>query len=309
MKMLNQILKSGSLARKMTINLSIILLLALASSMILLYTLLNNQANKQIDLRSTLIMDTMVAVRDYTNEHVNPIIAPINKQSELSFHPESIPTYSANTVFSYLNKISPEYATYTFRHATLNPTNLKDKADSEEAKIINKFRGNSELKQLSGERTSPTGKFYYIAKPLVVTKASCLQCHSEPSKAPASLLATYGHTNGFGWNFGETVGALIVNIPIELIHKYKWEALISTTLLTALSLISMAFATIVIFQRDFLRPILQISQRANQASINPESVEFGEISRKDEIGTIARSFDRMKKSLNISMKMLHSKLP
>jgi methyl-accepting chemotaxis protein len=73
------------------------------------------------------------------------------------------------------------------------------------------------------------------------------------------------------------------------------------------SLIGMAIATQLTLHRQILEPIRQMSSRANQASINPESIEFHEKSRVDEIGTIARSLERLKQSLKIAMKMLRDK--
>jgi HAMP domain-containing protein len=307
MRPLVRIGEKGSIARKMTINLGLILFPALAITFILLGLILNNQANQQINLKAALIMDSMLAVSEYTNDRIDPIIDPINQKSETVFLPEAIPYYSANTVYSYLIESNPEYLNYSFRQATLNPTNLKDKADSVEAAIIEEFRANPLLKEKIGNRATPTGNFFYIAKPLKISKISCLQCHSEPSKAPPGQLLTYGKSNGFGWKLGETVGALVVTIPIDVVHRHKWQSLFATLLLMSFSLLGMAIATQLTLHRQILEPIRQMSSRANQASINPESIEFHEKSRVDEIGTIARSLERMKQSLKIAMKMLRDK--
>ena len=48
----------------------------------------------------------------------------------------------------------------------------------------------------------------------------------------------------------------------------------------------------------------EISRKADEASVTPGTVSFDERNRQDEIGLLARSFERMKQSLAISMQML-----
>ena len=60
-----------------------------------------NQAQSQIDANANLLMDSMLAVREYTSKEVNPIVDPINRK-ESTFLPEAVPSYSATRVFSYL---------------------------------------------------------------------------------------------------------------------------------------------------------------------------------------------------------------
>ncbi len=52
------------------------------------------------------------------------------------------------------------------------------------------------------------------------------------------------------------------------------------------------------------RPMREMSRKAEEASVTPATVSFDERSRSDEIGLLARSFERMKQSLAISMQML-----
>jgi HAMP domain-containing protein len=286
-----------------------ILLVIFISSLAIVLTLLNflleGQAVSRIDQQSNLIMDSLIAVRQYTSKYVNPIVAPINKNN-IEFLPEAVPSYSATTVFSLL-KEGQSYANYSYREATLNPTNLKDKADSLEAQIIQEFRSNPTMKIKTGERRTPVGNFHYIARPLKVSSQSCLVCHSTPDLAPKSQLLTYGKNNGFGWKLGETIGSQIVTVPVDEIYVSKWNSLLSLTTLVGLSFVVVGLATLYVLQKSVLKPIRLMSARADQASIQPESIEFSEKLRGDEIGSIAKSLERMKHSLVISMRLLGEK--
>jgi hypothetical protein len=56
-------------------------------------------------------------------------------------------------------------------------------------------------------------KNYYIARPMPVGKASCLECHTSPETAPPKQVELYGREGGYGWKLGEIVGAQIVYVP------------------------------------------------------------------------------------------------
>lgn len=298
-------IKNSSLDRRMASTLLGIFLSSLAVILTLLNFLLQGQATSRIDQQSDLIMDSMLAVREYTSQHVNPIVAPMNNNN-VEFLPEAVPSYSATSVFGFL-KDNPNYANYSYREATLNPTNLKDKADSNESAIIQEFRSNPTMKSMTGERQTPVGNFHYIARPIKVSKQSCLACHSDPALAPKSQLLSYGKNNGFGWKLGETIGAQIVTVPVDTIYMSKRNSLLSLSSLVGLSFLGVGLATMALLRKLILKPISLMSARADEASIHPEAIEFAEKSRSDEIGSIARSLERMRQSLVISMRMLKEK--
>lgn len=132
---------------------------------------------------------------------------------EAEFHPQSVPAYSATEIFNYFRG---QYPDYTYKEATLNPTNPRDRAVDWEADIVNKFRARPELTELAGSRQAEGGKLIYIGKPLKITNASCLVCHSTPDRAPPEMIKIYGSANGFGWQMNEIIGAQIVSVPAAL---------------------------------------------------------------------------------------------
>jgi hypothetical protein len=230
--------------RKRALVLLVGFLIALLASGILLNAILYRQARREIDNRATFFMDTMLAVREYTSLDVNPIIAPLNAKS-LDFLPEAVPSYAATKVYSYL-KSKQNYQQYLYREATLNPTNLKDRADRFEARIIEIFRADSSIKEQVGTRFTGNSELHYFARPIVVNKVSCLKCHSTPDQAPASQLATYGTVSGFGWQLGEIVGAQIVSVPVEEVEAAKSLSFLSIVLMffAALAVLSVLLVSL-----------------------------------------------------------------
>jgi HAMP domain-containing protein len=291
-----------SLSRKLVSLLAGIFLISLAIVIGLLNILFTNYAVQQIDLRSGFLIDSMSAVRSYTDKQIDPLLGPLNELSS-EFLPETIPFYSAKKVFAYL-QANPDYQKYSYRETALNPTNPEDRADAREEQLIQAFRDDPSLKSQSGNRVEADGMFHYLAKPIRVNDQKCLSCHSSYEKAPANLVASYGKTNGFGWKLGEVVGAQIVSIPIDEIYRTKQESLTWVGLLNTVAFTFTACMLILFLGRTIVRPMKMITSRAFEASIHPEDVEFIEKHRQDEIGMIAQSLDRMKQSLLIAMRML-----
>jgi alanine-synthesizing transaminase len=124
------------------------------------------------------------------------------------FLPQSVPSYSATEVLATLQKSYPEYL---YKEATLNPTNPRDRAVGWEVDVVNQFRASADLKEVVGERDTPSGKAMFLAKPFRITNPACLQCHSSVEVAPKTLVDKYGPANGFGWNLNEVIGAQVIN--------------------------------------------------------------------------------------------------
>ena len=85
-----------------------------------------------------------------------------------------------------------------------------------ESDIIWQFRNDLKLKQIVGERETPTGPSLYLARPIKITNEGCLTCHSSVDRAPATMIELYGTANGFGWELNEIVGSQIVSVPLSV---------------------------------------------------------------------------------------------
>jgi protein-histidine pros-kinase len=219
-----------------------------------------------------------------------------------NFLPQSVPAYSATEVFNGVRKAFPEY---TYKEATINPTNPRNRANDWEADIVNQFRNASDWTEVVGERDTPNGKSFYIARPIEIKAESCLGCHSTVGAAPRTLVDKYGPANGFGWRLNEIIGAQIVSVPTEVPIARANKAF--RTFMISLTLV---FATIFVALNLMLwhmviRPVTRLSKLADRLSQGEhlEAPDF-EVRSNDEIGVLAQSFNRMKKSLVQAMKMI-----
>lgn len=294
-------LKNLNIGTKFNLFLALIFILSVLISGFFLSRVLQQRAQDEVASKALALMQTMTAVRTYTSTQINPLLAPRLESEEL-FIPETVPAYSATEVFENLRN-NQGYKDFFYKEATLNPTNLRDKADNFETKIVERLRQDPDKQEISGYQTLPNGRVFYVARPLAVTSKSCLQCHSTPEAAPRSQLVTYGTENGFGWELNEIVAAQIISVPAK-------EAFATSrrSLSAVMGILVGVFAVVILvinrlLKKVVIQPIKKMSRLAKEVSTGKASEDFEQASN-DEIGILAASFNRMKASLEIAMKML-----
>ncbi|MGF1459127.1 MAG: DUF3365 domain-containing protein [Leptolyngbyaceae cyanobacterium] len=293
-------LKNLQLGQKFTLLLVLVFLGGVLASSLALSSVLNRSTQGQLTTKALMLMETMNSIRTYTNDHVKPEIAD---RLEAEFLPESVPAYSAREVFETF-RLNPEYGDFFYKEATLNPTNLRDKADAFEAAIVNNFRQNTnQATQVSGFRSTPAGDLYYIARPIQIQQQSCLECHSIPEAAPASMIERYGPDNGFNWELDEIVGAQMISVPAERVIRGARQSLL---LILGIFVIAFAIAIILVnlwLKRFVVRPLNRMAQVAEAVSMGDTEAEFTQDSQ-DEVGKLAEAFNRMRLSLQMAMQRL-----
>lgn len=297
-------IRNINLNRKFTLVLSIVFIIGVLLSGVAFANILDRNAENEVAAQAQLLMQTMIAVRNYTSKQINPLLAP-QLETSPQFIPQTVPNYSAIKVFENLQTDS-QYKNFIYREATLNPTNLRDKADSFETKLIENLQKNSRLNELRDYRQIGNEKLYYIAKPLIVSEASCLRCHSTTNVAPKSLIATYGSKNGFGWKLNEIVGVQVIFVPSSQIKQAAWNAF-KLVMIIVISAFGIAILiTNILLKKVVIRPLKRIVNVANEVSTGNMEAEF-EHSSNDEIGMLATAFNRMKISLAMAMDILQGR--
>jgi protein-histidine pros-kinase len=263
------------------------------------WNMLEANAQREVLAEAGLMMDSAAAVRTYTANEILPLISARMKDE---FPPQSVPSYAATQNFLKFHEHHPDYS---YKEATLNPTNPRDRAADWEGDIIQRFRNDAETKEVIGVRDTPMGKSLYLARP-IRAKPECLVCHSVPSAAPQSLIARYGGDNGFGWQPNEIVAAQVVSVPFaNATANANKEFRAFMTLLVAV--FAAAFLVVnVLLYRLVVRPVRQIAQVADRVSVGDMSAENFPRSGAMEIVSVSRSFDRMRKSLEKALRLLGS---
>ena len=262
-------------------------------------SLLEGNARQQVEDNARIMMETALAMRQYTSKQIKPLL---DGQNAHGFLPQTVPAYAATQGF---NALRVKYPQYTYKEATLDPTNvLQDKATDWEADVISKFKNQADTTEIIGDRPSATGQSLYLSHPIRITEAACLTCHSTPAVAPASMIQKYGPDHGFGWHQGDVVGAQIVSVPMSLP-----EAMARRAFLAVLGSLVAAFVVTLLLLNIMLtlvviRPVTRLARAADQISQGGREVEDLPVRGHDEIAGLAMSFNRMQRSLKKAMTML-----
>ncbi len=129
---------------------------------------------------------------------------------------------------------------------------------------------------------------------------SCLECHSAPQNAPASLIATYGDQGGFGWELGQVIAVQIIYVPAEEVFNAAWR-----TFTLVMSVFVAIFALVillinVLLRRYVIQPVKVLGGLAQKISTDEnfssdlESAALQTVTtRSDELGNLAQVFRKM----------------
>jgi methyl-accepting chemotaxis protein len=293
-------IRNLALAHKLTLLLFVVFLCGISFSGIVLAKTLNYKTEREISSNASLLLLSLNSVRSYTSNEIIPIL-----QANLgndSFLPQTVPSYSSRKVFESFRENNQEYQDYLYKDAMLNPTNIRALADDFETKLINDFK-HKNTQETSGFRNLQGEKYFYIARPLKITDASCLRCHSTPDVAPKEMIRIYGNKNGMGWKLNQINGIQIVSVPTSEVFQRAKQSFV-----LIMGIVTMAF-TIAIYMANFwllryvVRPIKRVVRVAEAVSTGDMDADFEKVSN-DEVGSLVEAFTRMKLSLVIAIRRL-----
>jgi HAMP domain-containing protein len=275
-----------------------VFLLGLAATGAITRSLLDRHAQEEVLQHARFLLEKALAVRSYTSTQVAPLL---ETQMKYGFLPQSIPAFSATEVLSKMQKAYPDYS---YKEATLNPTNPRDRAVEWEADVIGQFKKSPDSKEFVGQRDTPSGRALYIARPIRINDGACLRCHSTIDAAPKTLVEKYGPANGFGWQLHEVVGAQLVSVPMAVPMARSQQAWTTFMALFAAVFAATGLALNLMLWAMVIRPVTRMAQLADRVSLGEADVPAFSTAGKDEIGLLANAFTRMRRSLAKAMTML-----
>ncbi len=248
-------------------------------------------ARKAVFSEAAVMMASANTILHYTDAEVAPLLA---RAAKVQFLPQAIPFFAAQRSFDLLAKERPGYS---LRQPVDNPTNPSDRPTDWEKTIIQTFQTHPELTTLTTERTTEAGAVMSFSQPVRVTEDGCLSCHSTPQAAPPSMIDVYGSANGFGWRPGSIVGAQIVSVPEQVVLSRARASLLSIMAALAVVFVAMLAVLNLLLHRLIIGPVRKISRTANEISLGNMDIPEFDVTSNDEIGSLAMSFNRMRRSL------------
>lgn len=274
--------------------------LGLAISSVLFYQVSRNEAIEQLQSQIDVMRSQALSVRKYTSDEIQPLLAD---QSAVQFLPQTVPSFSAQTVFRSFRERFPDFF---YKEAALNPTNPSDLAKDWEVELIETLRKNPQLERDVRIRQTPAGAYYTVSYPLTIRNKDCLTCHSTPEAAPPSMVALYGSKNGFGWQLNETVGAQIFSVPMSIADTKIWRSFGLFVGITSAIFLVLLVLLDVLLHKMVIVPVRSMAQTAEQVSLGDTSAPEYTYESSNEIGSLSQSFNRMRRSLDSALKMLEN---
>jgi protein-histidine pros-kinase len=118
------------------------------------------------------------------------------------------------------------------------------------------------------------------------------------------MLDLYGTANGFGWKLNDVVAVQVITVPLRVAIEQANKTLIlylgglAGVFLVVIVLLNILLTTLIV------RPVRRMSVVADEISTgNMEAPEIAPTGR-DEIASLATSFNRMRRSLEKALKLL-----
>lgn len=265
------------------------------------YLVLHDRAIQRQTIEAGRLLTTATAIRSYTDTNVAPSLKAAGPDS---FHVETVPAFAAQTVY---RTVQGSYPGYSYREPALKPTNPNDLPTPFEVGLINKFRADPKLKELTGVRDDGDGRVYYVARPIVASEA-CLACHDTPQRAPAGMVTKYGPVNGFGWKAGEIVAIQSLTVPAaeELRETGELAMILGGGLLVVF--IAVYFALTISIDSLLVRPLNALTAAADRASRDGTRAELPKSGAR-EIRELSAAIERLRQSLTKAMKRLPAEDP
>jgi protein-histidine pros-kinase len=283
---------------KFNIILAVCYLLGLSLSIYPFYQISRQEAMEQLQSQIDVLRAQALSIRRYTSEEIQPLLA---EHSSVQFLPQTIPSFSAQTAFRNFRGFYPQFF---YKEAALNPTNPADLARDWEREVIEKLRANPDLIKDVSFQTIDNRSHYTATYPLVIKDESCLTCHSTPDRAPPSMVALYGNKNGFGWKLNETIGAQIISVPMDIAEGSIWRNLVLFVGTSSVIFLVLLILLNILLNRYVISPVTRMAKTAEAVSMGDASVAEFEYPGSDEIASLSRSFNRMRRSLDSALKML-----
>lgn len=135
--------------------------------------------------------------------------------------------------------------------------------------------------------------YYYFATRRNAAKG-CLQCHSDPATAPKDQVEIYGGERGYGWKEGDVAAAFVVYVPLGAALAEARASALKLLAVAGIGLLVALAAIWLLLDRGVVRPIAELSGRAEAISMGRGLEEKVTTGATGEIATLASGLERLR---------------
>ena len=266
--------------------------LSLVASVILAYVSYQfSVKNAMADARTqgAIVFNMIDSSRMYFKKSQRPLIAELVEDDR--FYPEIMSGFvMTRGMWEIFEKRFPGYK---FKQATLDPLYPPNKADAGEKELIQFFEKDKGKKNTEGIIEKGGKQYYYFARPIAVDE-KCLRCHGTPDEAPKDQVEIYGTENGYDWRAGQVVSASVVYVPLDSAMAAAKKSATSLFAMGAAGIVLLMGVIWFFLSSGVVTPLANLQKKTTQISLGKDLNEEVGVSRKDEIGDLAKAIDRLR---------------
>lgn len=265
------------------------------------YRLEMRQAQEEINQQAAMLLETALAIRAYTVSDVAPAV---RRLPESEFHQAQVPSFAAQTT---MRLIEAKFPGFKYRESALNPTNVHDRATDWEVGLLRQFQNDPGLKELSGQTGSGEASRFFLARPIRMASAACLQCHSTPEVAPRAMVAKYGPAQGFGWKMEEPVGVQLVEIPTAPSRAQAISSVLVTIGSLSCVFVLSAAIFLMLLRRYVTHPLDLLTRAAHASSLSKATHEVEAAPIGGQFGELQQAIFRLKSSVDHALRLFEQR--
>lgn len=285
--------RRGSLLRKFNLLLISFYLGSLLLTIPAVYLVTQAQSHEAADRELSLLVGMVRALRGYVAEELRPTLMP-----QGIYHPPAVSSTVATSLVA--QRFTQENPSYYIKVASDNPLNPRNQANTLEQQLLERFRGDRSLTELT-ERGVLNGERFLVSARPSVSVGECLTCHGTPEAAPQEVIEQYGSRSGFGYANNSVVGVMLVGVPLGNVQE-----LVITRSVAVIGIITAIFTLFffsanLLMRRLIITPLVNITKMAQSVSQGELGSRI-EVKRNDEIGALAHAFELMRRSLVTMLK-------
>lgn len=278
---------------------------ALASllALVVLVPLIENGARSaaraEAGREASLLTGEAAIAAQYTRDTVAPAFGAAAGGASVVFVPATAPFYAVEQQARLLNRARPGSAV---RRVVLDPVGDEDRPDAWEHDAIRRFRASPNPRPFTTVRDAPDGTPHLIlVTPLPFAPGVCATCYTSRAAAPVGLVDAFGGAAGFDFKPGDIVGATVASVPLAP-HATGVAGTAIAALVAAVVLLWLALNAVLEFV--VLRPLGRVVAVADRVSLGKTGVQEFDHAGNDEIGTLTRSFNRLRRSMESAIGLI-----
>ena len=304
--------KNHNLKLTHIVAICIVIFFVISASLIIILVnhSMRHESLREAESKARIILDRNLATHMYFSQNLKPKFlewtAPF--RSKDFFEPSWMTSIYANReIHKYFQSINP--FGYYVKDASIDARNPENEADDYEKAFIEKFKTDKNLESHSDVHTINGRPYLIVLRRGEIIEGACLQCHSEPGKAPAGLLRKYGADKAFHRKIGDLASVISMRIPLADAYAKASNVSLELSIVLLIGLIVLLSTQFFLYRRFIIAPIGVIRDKALELAGSEEHLgDAISLSDSRELVDLSDAFNKMSMKLRIGRDHLEDQI-